>query len=301
MRVGSRTKTNRTASDHAHIHTGCRMTDSQHTKSSSDAETEIWNAIAYFEKILEALPHDRLSLETLASAYEKVGDHTRAKAFTLRLVQVIIDEADEDGIGELLAKIRQFDQNDPEVQAAINRLESLKPEKVMALVRDDMDQLSRRSTNIAGEISMAWNLLHANKLNQEDYTLVVHDLSENSTRKMDVPVSTLHVLQDRNHPAFNDILVFISSNCNLPIISMANFDIQPSTTALLPLEFCIKRGAIVFELMSNDALVAILNPYDTQLPRDLEDLTGKTCHRYLVTPADFDAVLEKIKKTQAPA
>lgn len=275
------------------------MTDPQHTKSPSEAETEIWNAIAYFEKILEALPHDRLSLETLASAYEKVGDHTRAKAYTLRLVQVLIDEADEDGIGELLGKIRQFDQNDPEVKDAITRLESLKPEKVMAVVRSDMDQLSRRSANIASEISMAWNLLQANKLNQEDYTCVVHDLSENSARILDVPVSTLHVLQDRNHPAFNDILVFVSSTYNLPILSLANFDIQPTTAALLPLEFCIKRGTIVFELMGNDALVAILNPYDTQLPRDLEDLTGKTCHRYLVTPADFDAALEKIKKMKA--
>ena len=275
------------------------MTDQKHTKSPSEAETEIWNAIAYFEKILEALPHDRLSLETLAGAYEKVGDHTRAKAYTLRLVQVLIDEADEDGIGELLVKIRQFDQNDPEVKAAITSLESLKPEKVMAVVRDDMDQLSRRSTNIAGEISMAWNLLQANKLNQEDYACVVHDLSENSAHAMDVPVSTLHVLQDRNHPGFNEILAFVSSACNLPILLLANFDIQPATAALLPLEFCVKRGAIVFELMGNDALVAILNPYDTQLPLDMEDLTGKTCHRYLVTPTDFDATLDKLKKMKA--
>ncbi|MDD5678296.1 MAG: hypothetical protein PHW60_09960 [Kiritimatiellae bacterium] len=275
------------------------MADLQNTKSSSEAETEIWNTIAYFEKILEALPHDRLSLETLASVYEKVGDHTRAKAYSLRLVQVLIDEADEDGIDELLGKIRRFDQDDPEVKNAINRLETLKPAKVMAVVRDDIDQLSRRSTNIAGEISMAWNLLRANKLNQEDYTRVVHDLSENSARTPNMPVSTLHVLQDREHPAFNDILAFVSSTCNMPILSLANFDIQPSTAALLPMEFCIQRGVIVFELMGNDALVAILNPYDTQLPRDLEDLTGKTCHRYLAPPADFDAALGRIKKMKA--
>jgi tetratricopeptide (TPR) repeat protein len=275
------------------------MTDAQHAKSPSEAETEVWNAIAYFEKILEALPHDRLSLETLAGAYEKVGDHTRAKACTLRLARVLIDEADEDDIDELLVKIRQFDRSDPEVKAVITSLESLNPAKVMAVVRDDMDQLSRRSTNIAGEISMAWNLLQANKLNQEDYARIVHDLSENSARTPDMPVSTLHVLQDRSHPGFNEILAFIASDCSLPFISLANFDIQPATAALLPLEFCIKRGAMVFELMGNDALAAILNPYDTQLSRDMEDLTGKTCYRFLVTPADFDAALEKIKKMQA--
>ncbi len=273
------------------------MTDVQRAKPSS--ETETWEAIAYFEKILEALPNDRLSLETLADAYEKVGDRTRAKAYTLRLVPVMVDEADEDDIDKLLVKIRLFDQNDPEVKAAITKLESLKPEKVRAVVRNDMDQLSRRSANIANEIAMAWNLLQAHKLNQEDYASVVHDLSENSARALDTPVSTLHVLQDRNHSGFNDIMAFIVTTCNLPLIGLASFDIQPATAMLLPIEFCIKRGAIVFELMSNDALTAILNPYDTQLLRDMEDLTGKTCHRYMVTPADFDAALIKIKKMSA--
>lgn len=272
------------------------MADSQHNKTPSESETEIWNAIAYFEKILEALPNDRLSLETLAGVYEKVGDHTRAKDYTLRLAHVMIDEADEDGIDELLVKIRQFDQEDSAVKDAIARLENLKPKKVMALVMDGHDVLSRRSTNIASEISMAWNLLQANKLNQEDYSRVVQDLSENSTRSMDVPVSTLHVLHDRHHPGFNDILVFVGSACNLPIIALSAFDIQPTTATLLPLEFCVKRGAIVFELMGNDALVAVLNPYDTQLSQDLEDLIGKTCHRYLTTPADFDAALGKLKQ-----
>ncbi|MBI2438450.1 MAG: hypothetical protein HYV36_06535 [Lentisphaerae bacterium] len=275
------------------------MADPKSAKSMSEAEAESWNAIAYFEKILEAMPNDRLSLEMLASAYEKVGDHTRAKVYALRLTRVLVDGTDEDTITELLGRIRQFDPNEPEVRAALSHLENLKPGKVMALVEDGKDLLSRRSANIASEIAMAWNLLQTNKLNQEDYAHVVHDLSENSARTLDVPISTLHVLQDRNHPALNEILVFVSSACGLPIISLANFDIQSATAALLPLEFCIKRGAIAFELMGNDVLTAILNPYDPQLAQELEDLTGKTCHRYLVAPADFDAALEKLKKLRS--
>lgn len=272
------------------------MADPKASKSLTEAETESWNAIAYFEKILEALPNDRLSLEALAGAYEKVGDHTRAKDYTLRLSGVLDNDADEDVIAEMLGRLRQFDATEPKVKEAISHLENLKPRKVMALVEDEKDLLSRRTVNIASEIAMAWNLLQVNKLSQEDYSHVVHDLSENSTRTLEVPISTLHVLHDRNHPGFNDILLFVSSACNLPIISLANFDLQPAATALLPLEFCIKRGALVFEVMGNDALAAILNPYDNQLPQDLEELTGKTCHRYLVTPADFDAALEKMKK-----
>ncbi len=277
------------------------MSERPHSKSQTETETELWNAIAYFEKILEALPNDRLSLETLANAYEKVGDHTRAQDYTLRLAHTLLDEADDDGIGDLINKIRQFDQSEPEVQNILARLESLQPKKVRALVRDEANATSRRSANIAGEISMAWNLLQAGKLSQEDYARVVHDLSEHSARNLDAPVSTLHVLQDRHHPGFNDILLFVALACNLPIIALDRFDIQPETAALLPLEFVVKRGALIFERMGPDALAAVLNPYDTQLTQDLEDVTGCVCHRYLVAPSDFDATLETLKKLQPAA
>ncbi|NLA86995.1 MAG: hypothetical protein GX847_06890, partial [Clostridiales bacterium] len=177
---------------------------SEFPKSGSQSETELWNAIAYFEKILEALPNDRLSLETLANACEKVGDLTSAKAYTLRLAHVLIDEEDEDGLNDLVGKIRQYDPEEPEVKALLVRLDELKPQKVRALVQDDARAISRRSANIAGEISMAWNLLQAGKLSQDDYTRVVHDLSENSARNPDTPVSTLYVLQDRDHAGLHD-------------------------------------------------------------------------------------------------
>src|SRR3990172_1476735 len=109
------------------------MADPKSAKSMSEAEAESWNAIAYFEKILEAMPNDRLSLEMLASAYEKVGDHTRAKVYALRLARVLADGTDEDTITELLGRIRQFDPNEPEVRSALSHLENLKPGKVMAL------------------------------------------------------------------------------------------------------------------------------------------------------------------------
>lgn len=275
------------------------MSDQQHAKATPDSEAEIWNAIAYFEKIIEALPNDRLSLATLADAYEKVGDHTRSKQYTLRLAEVICDEGDEDNAEDLLSKIKAFDQNDPEVKATVKRLENLKPEKVMAVVMDDQDLLSRRSTNIAGEISMAWNLLQANKINQEDYSRIVHDLSENSARSLDVPVSTLHVLHDMNHPGLNEILSFLATSCGTPVICLANFELSPEAAKLLPTEFYTKRGALFFDLMGNDVLTAILNPYDTKLIQDLEDLTGKTCHCFLTTPADFDGALAKLKNTPA--
>lgn len=276
------------------------MSDQPH-KTSQACEAEVWNAIAAFEKILEALPNDHVSLETLADAYEKVGDHKRAKDYILRLANVFVDEADEDAAHDLLRKIKTFDQTDPQVQKTLARVENLNPKKVMALVLDEPEPLAKRPTSIAAEISFAWNLLQAKKLTQEEYANVVHDLSENSSKKSEISVSTLHVLHDRKFPAINDAIAFAAKNCKMPIVTLANFELQPKVTALLPLEFMIKRGAIVFELLGDDAFVGILNPYDPQLPIDIKDFTGKDCHCFLVTPADFDETLEKIKKQASPA
>ena len=126
--------------------------------------------------------------------------------------------------------------------------------------------------------------------------MIVHDLSENSGRISDVPISTMHALHDRHYTGINDIMAFIATACNTPIICLANFELQKDIFSLLSLEFMINRGAIVFETIGNDALVALLNPYDDQLKMDAAGLTGKDSHYFLVAPDDFDNALGKIKK-----
>ncbi|MCA1809805.1 MAG: hypothetical protein ABR497_11670 [Kiritimatiellia bacterium] len=270
------------------------MSDPIKTKPS-DSEEEIWNAIAAFEKILEAMPNNRISLETLADAYEKVGDRTRAQDYLLRLANVLVEEQDEDAAHDLLGKLNACDQTDPQVSEIIERIERIEPEKVRAVILDDQKPPMRRSVNIAAEISFAWNLLQAGKLPQEEYSNIVHDLSENSAKTTGSPISTLHVLHDRNYPGLSEIMGFTSESCNIPIISLSNFDLPDDIGRLLPLDFVIQRGALIFETMGTDSLVAIMNPYDDQLSMDIEGITGKPCFLYLVAPYDFDNALNKIK------
>lgn len=270
-------------------------------KDLSQTESEVWNAIGQFEKILEVMPNDRFSLETLADAYEKIGDHTRANDYLLRLANALADEGDEDATHDILEKLKQFDKPDQNVNNAIARLESMQSKKVMALVIDSGQSLASRQGHIAAEISMAWNLLQAKKLSQEDYSLIVHDLSENSGRTTDVSVSTMHALHDRHYAGINDIMAFVATACNTPMICLANFELQKDICSLVPLTFMINRGMIVFETIGNDALVAMLNPYDDQLKMDVAGLIGRDCHFFLVAADDFDNALVKAKTLLAPA
>jgi tetratricopeptide (TPR) repeat protein len=270
------------------------------SKEMSQTESEVWNAIGQFEKILEVMPNDRFSLETLADAYEKIGDHTRAKDYLVRLANVLADENDEDSAHDVLQKLKHFDKPDQNIKDTISRLESLESKKVMAEIIDSGESLASRQGHVAAEISFAWNLLQAKKLSQEDYSMIVHDLSENSGRAGNTPVSTLHALHDRNHAGLNDIMAFASTACNTPMICLANFDLQKDTCSLISLEFMVNRGAIVYETIGNDALVALLNPYDDKLKMDLAGLIGKECHFYLAPAEDFDNALEKIKALLKP-
>lgn len=273
--------------------------NSESSREKKQTESDIWNAIGQFEKILEVMPNDRFSLETLADAYEKIGDHTRAKDYLVRYANVLADEGDEDAAHDALLKLKQFEQTEAGIKDAVARLEGMKSKKVMAVVIDSNQTPASRQGHIAAEISFAWNLLQAKKLNQEDYSLIVHDLSENSGHAGNTPISTLHALRDRNYAGISDIMSFVATACNVPMICLSNFELQKDICTLLPMEFMVSRGAIVFETVGNDALVAILNPYDNQLKLDVDGLTGRDCHYFLAASEDFDGALGRIKKLLA--
>lgn len=267
-------------------------------KPAFDAESEIWNAIAAFEKILEAMPTDRVSLEALAEAYEQVGDRARAKEYFLRLAKVLVKESDDDAAQDLLRKLLEFGADDPEVEKAIAEIENIKPEKIMADVFEEEQRLAKpKASSISDEIAFAWNLLQEGKLDKDEYSSVVHDLSENSSKTTGIPVSTLHVLSDRNFSNLNEIMGFVSKNCAIPIISLPNFEFQPATASILPMEFIVQRKIIVFDMVGKDAMAAILNPYDVELPDDFNQLAGMRGHFFLVLPTEFDSLLEHVKKT----
>lgn len=273
--------------------------DSQQKDARSKVDGEILDAIAAFEKIIEALPNERVSLEALAVAYEQLGDHARAKNYMIRLANVLIDEGEEDAAQDLVGKMRG-DSEDPEIKAVLKRIEELEPEKIMAVVEEETETVSAPpAESISDEMAFAWSLRQAGKLSQEDYSNVIHDLTENSARSSGTVISTLHVLNDRAAKNMSEILAYVADECGTPIIPLSCFDIPPAVQNLIPVSTMIRRKAIPFETMGNDLLVAALNPYDTKLLGDLQNMTGRICHMYLAQPADFDVALEKVKNSLA--
>ena len=260
-------------------------------------ESEVWNAISAFEQILEAIPEDRTALETLYEAYEHIGDKAQALEYIVRLSNVVVEEGDTEPIGWLYSEIERIGGSDPRVEATQKKMEELLVQMGLPSPADMAPQKRKASTkvNISSELSLAWNLMQAELLNQDEYSTIVEDLTENSTKAVDVPVTVQHVLNDRGMSNQDRVIEFLCQDSTLPLITIMDFDIDAPTYSLLSMDFLEQRGAIVFDVLANDAMVAILNPYNYELRDEVEKHLKRKCHFFLVKADDYDQKLTKIR------
>jgi hypothetical protein len=272
------------------------------TGGKKELEEEVWVAISAFEQILEAMPNDRASLEALSHAYCQIGDHSREKEFVIRLGNVLVDEGDREAAEPLLETLAPYLGEDPRAHALVDRIHALLQGGAtrgiagasVAGATSDVKR-ARSGFNMGDELSCAWSLLQANQLNQEEYASVVHDLSEMSAQDASLTVSVLHALEFRTSKNLDRSLAFIAKECQTPIVSLASFGTPVEAMTLLPTDFMVRRGVLVFDFIGNDALTVIMNPYNQQLREDVESCTGRKCHFFLAVPSDFDRAIARIR------
>jgi len=280
-------------------------------KEKQDLEAEVWNAITAFEQILEAMPTDRASLEALSHAYEQIGDLTKAKEYFVRLANVLLEEGDYDSARALLVRLAPFAAEDDDVLGLMSQIEAVSGGAVVESAIDEAVSLPEENLfvsekpkarkdvsvstafNMSEELAMAWNLMEANEITQEEYASVVQDLTEMSTGDSVATISVLHVLEARGFKTLDRIIAYLVEQCSTPFVSLSSFDLTSDPAVLLPIDFVVRRGALVFELLGHDALVVVMNPFDKQLRKDVELLADRRCHFYLTIPSEFDRAAEK--------
>ena len=260
------------------------------------SEEEVWNAISAFEQILEAMPEDRVALQTLYEAYERLGDVHHALNYLIRLATVIVDERDATAASSITEKLKQLGGDDP---AALQVLEDL--ENLALLATQDSAPASatraprRRNFDLSPELSLAWSLHQEGLFDEEQYAHIVQDLTESSSKTLDVPISVLHVLEDRHFPNIPKIMGHLCKTSGYPPVLVSDFDIQPDVYETLPMTFMSQRGALVFDRMGKDLLIAILNPMNEELMMDVCAAATCDCHFYLTTAEAYDLSLQKIR------
>ncbi len=268
------------------------------------SDKNLADSIAMLEQILEVMPQDSDALKALYSANRKVGNDLQAFDYLSRIIEVYTG-----GERELLSFIQEelpkFESKYPsEVAAQTARLRVVAESEVHRSAASSSavpEQSARktgasnRDTDISEELALAWRLYEENQLSQEEYSSVLHDLTEVSSKELDVPISVLHVLNDRGFTQMNRILNHLSSRSGVPGISLSRFELAEEMAEAFPIEIAAHDGALPFSFMGNDLLVAVLNPFNHVLVDKVESESGHRCHTYLVEPEDYDAALERLR------
>lgn len=289
------------------------MTMSDESRQREDLESQVWNAIAAFEQIVETIPNDRVSLEALSHAYEQVGDLSRARDYLARLVGVVIEEKDREAAETLRERLVELAATDPLSRETLARVDDfiaastgeikhfdIGEEPLLQSQGAKFDDADWRSAHVTSELSFAWTLFQAGELTQEDYAMVAQDLSAISTNPALVTVSVLHVLHDRGNRSLDRVMAFTARDSATPLIPLSLFEFQDSLSSLIPKAFMVRYGVMPFEMMGNDILVVLLNPYNRQLREKVESLIGRRCHFFMTSPHEFDTTVERRKLKDEP-
>lgn len=275
---------------------------------TNGAEDEVWGAIGAFEQILEAMPDDTASLAALSHAYAQVGDHAKAVDYLLRLGNALLVQSDIASAEQLLNKLKPY-EDDPNIQELMQRITQLSspeaggegvvetptpPSALSKISTHEMAALS--SFKMADELSLAWAIMESGELTQDEYANVVQDLSDMSASDSVDTISVLHVLEARGYKNLEKIIENLAKECGTPFVSLTSYEFQWQAISLLPEQFCSRRGALAFELLGDDVLVAVMNPQDQQLRKDIGKIIGRKCHFYLALSTEFDKLLTRYRE-----
>jgi hypothetical protein len=276
-----------------HVYSGEAMSE------PTGAREELQQTAAMLEQILEVMPDDLFTVRALFETSLKLELPEKAFDFLKRLDDGARTAQNAEMIAFVLGQYADIADDMPEVRKRMERLQEL--QMVTHLVDDDVPvkPAAHRDTAIDSEMALAWDLLQDDQLSQEEYSGVLHDLTEMSSREVSVPVTVLHILHDRNFSRFDRLMTHLCQKSGVPIIALGQYDEREELRDVLPLEFISHHGALPFAQVGSDLLLAVLNPQDKELVRRAGELAVRRCHACLVSPQEYDQRLALIKKELA--
>jgi len=260
---------------------------------------ELQQTAEMLEQILEVMPDDLLTLRALYDTALQLDQPEKVFDYLSRLDDLARSSQNLENIHFVLNQYKALEVSSPEVQARIGRLGALLEslgEAPEAAPDVRPGTVLSGTEAIESEMALAWELLQDEQLSQEEYSGVVHDLTEMSSRQLGVPVTVLHVLHDRQFSRFEKLMTHLCQKKHIPIISLGQFEEQEHLYQLVSIEFMSRFAVMPFSAVGNDLMVGVLNPYDSMLLGRVAEMTGKRCHPYMVTPQEYDERLSLMKK-----
>ena len=233
------------------------------------------------------------SAETGPNRHASGDTSTEAINALITRTRRIHERGDAPAAAVLLPRLLARVGDSPAAEHAINNLkhaiarERIDPQILAKLI--DAEMASSEPAYVA------LKLLQGNIIGAGEYIDIVDELTALARAGSNRPVSLLHVLENRAHVEPKKALVFLSRDSSVPLLPLAQFQPQKKAYSLLPGDYMTLRGAIPFDTLENDLLVAVLNPYDTDLQAEIAKTTGRKCEFFLVSASAYDQTLSLIR------
>jgi hypothetical protein len=216
------------------------------------------------------------------------------------LGNALLGEGDTDSARQMEEKLGRYADEDPRVRELLDKIRSAEapPSDRPSGPGSAVPALGRRPRagfSIQDELSMAWALHEAKELSADDYSRVVHDLTELSSQDSLSTISVLHTLEFRAAKNLDRVMHYVSRQCGTPLVALNSFGFPVESMTLLPIEFMVRRGVLCFGFIGSEALVALVNPYNNALRQEVAEMAGRPCHFFPTLPSEFDAAIVRIR------
>lgn len=262
-------------------------------------DQKLAEGIAYFEQMLQAMPEDRTTLEFLSVAYAQAGEQDKCRDALISLAKVLMKEGDVESAQRIAERLEAFDDDLAKitalkVRAAAAPAPALTPETPSEeTIAADNTVMAIREAK-AAEAELVTNLLSRRALDDKTAESLNRHLEGLPESSIPFLVSVLAYLDKENSALAEECAAHLADSTGCPPVPLGSFEITKKLADTLPEALVRVRGAVPFGELGDVLLVALLNPSDDKLRRQVEQASGRQCRFFLCPPSAAEPVLEKI-------
>jgi len=227
----------------------------------------------------------------MAELYEQMGEGFDVSRVLKRLVGELDNESDVDLLHWTRGILSVHSEIDSSLLTELSSVKNLLANTARSHEPTPTEQRKLSAYDIPGELKLARRLQQARLLKEEDYAILIQDLCEPTQHRIPTPCTLLHCVRARDLSAQERIIEYLVQDGNLPLVNLDGFTPPPEEFFGLPPVFVQNRAAAIFGLISEDAMVAVLNPYNNTIQNDAAAIIGRTCHFFLATSDAYDRLL----------
>ncbi len=278
---------------------------------SPSEEAQLAQTIEMFEVITQSQPQDYQSLEILKEAYLKLNREKDVINTSKRIAQAYVQ------MGQLSSAILEYETilqrhpNDPDVQAALQEIESKAnnfPVEAPApsdtiIVAQAPAAPAKAAPKTPGkaiptEVEDGRRAMHKLFVDSKLITSGDFDLCWSTPDLLSPPGGVvepfIQILADKGVLPVDKSLKLLSDKSRFAFLPLNSYDIDLDLARSYPSETCQRWCVLPFDRMSKSILVATANPFNQQAAKELATATPNRLLWYLVPPADLVSNLRKV-------